>query len=97
MPQHVLVELEMPTDLATFILPTGVNERLQELLDRQDQGQTLTSAERSEAEGLSESCRNSCRCYVSVRSGFGTKGLMPNEVYSRRGTTPCEPTRHRTL
>jgi hypothetical protein len=52
MPQHILVELEMPTDLDAFTLPTGVNERLQELLDRQDQGQTLTSAERLEAEGL---------------------------------------------
>ena len=52
MPQHILVELEMPTDLDAFTLPTGVNDRLQELLDRQDQGQTLTSAERLEAEGL---------------------------------------------
>jgi hypothetical protein len=52
MPQHILVELEMPTDLDAFTLPSGVNERLQELLDRQDQGQTLTPAERSEAEGL---------------------------------------------
>ena len=52
MPQHILVELEMPTDLDAFTLPTGVNERLQELLDRQDQGQPLTSAERLEAEGL---------------------------------------------
>ena len=52
MPQHILVELEMPTDLDAFTLPPGVNERLQELLDRQEQGQTLTSAERLEAEGL---------------------------------------------
>jgi hypothetical protein len=52
MPQHILVELEMPTDLDVFTLPTAVNERLQELLDRQDQGQTLTPAERLEAEGL---------------------------------------------
>jgi len=52
MPQHILVELEMPTDLDAFKLPTGVNERLQELLDRQDQGQKLTPAERLEAEGL---------------------------------------------
>jgi hypothetical protein len=52
MPQHILVELEMPTDLDAFKLPIGVNERLQELLDRQDQGQELTTAERLEAEGL---------------------------------------------
>lgn len=35
-----------------FKLPTGVNERLQDLLDRQDQGIALTPAERTEAEGL---------------------------------------------
>jgi hypothetical protein len=52
MSQHILVELEMPTDLDACTLPPGVNERLQELLDRQDQGQTLTPAERLEAEGL---------------------------------------------
>ena len=52
MPQHVLVELEMPTDLDRFRLPQGVNDRLQELLDRQDRGEALTAAERTEAEGL---------------------------------------------
>jgi hypothetical protein len=49
---HVLIELELPTDLEQFRLPEGVNQRLQELLDRQDQGQDLTPAERKEAEGL---------------------------------------------
>lgn len=52
MPQRVLVELEMPADLNRFKLPPGVNERLQHLLDRQDQGIPLTPAERIEAEGL---------------------------------------------
>lgn len=52
MSQHVLVELEMPTDLDQFRLPQGVNDRLQELLDRQDRGEALTAAERAEAEGL---------------------------------------------
>ena len=33
-------------------LPQGVHERLQNLLDRQEQGENLTSAERLEAEGL---------------------------------------------
>jgi len=51
-PQHVLIELEMPTDLEKFRLPSGVNARLQGLLDRQDQGEILTPAERMEAEGL---------------------------------------------
>ena len=52
MAQHVVVKLEIPDDLARFTLPPGVNERLQKLLDRQDLGQTLTQAEREEAEGL---------------------------------------------
>jgi hypothetical protein len=52
MSQYILVELEMPTDLEKFRLPQGVDERLQALLDRQDQGEELTLAERAEAEGL---------------------------------------------
>jgi len=52
MSQYILVELEMPTDLEKFRLPQGVDERLQALLDRQDQGEELTPAERAEAEGL---------------------------------------------
>jgi hypothetical protein len=52
MSQVVAIELEIPEDLARFRLPPGVQARLQALLDRQDQGATLTSAEREEAEGL---------------------------------------------
>ena len=48
----VAIELEMPNDLARFRLPLAVNKRLQELLDRQDRGERLTSAERKEADGL---------------------------------------------
>jgi hypothetical protein len=50
--QHILVEIEMPTELDKFRLPKGVNKRLQDLLNRQDQGEELTPAERLEAEGL---------------------------------------------
>ena len=50
--QRFLVEIEMPADLDKFKLPKGVNERLQDLLDRQDRGEELTSPERLEAEGL---------------------------------------------
>jgi len=52
MSQHILIELEVPTDLDKFQLPKGVDERLHELLDRQDGGEELTVAERKEAEGL---------------------------------------------
>ena len=50
----ITMEIEMPAGWEDFRLPEGVNNRLQTLLDRQDNGQTLTSAERKEAEGLVE-------------------------------------------
>ena len=52
MPQAVHLELEVPGDLAAFHLPAAVQRRLTHLLDRQDQGNTLSTEERSEAEGL---------------------------------------------
>ncbi len=52
MSQTVSIELEMPDDLGSqFRLPVGVNARLQELLDRQDQGTPLTPAERPGGRG----------------------------------------------
>ena len=52
MSHHVLIEIELPSELEKFKLPARVNQRLQALLDRQDQGEQLTPAERQEAEGL---------------------------------------------
>ena len=52
MSQHILVEIEMPAGLDQFRLPPALNERLQDLLDRQDRGETLTPNEGKEAEGL---------------------------------------------
>ncbi len=52
MSQAVHVEVEVPDDLARFQLPSGVQRRLQALLDRQDAGAVLTDDERGEAEGL---------------------------------------------
>jgi len=52
MSQAVQIELEIPDDLARFRLPDGVQLRLQQLLDRQDQGKPLSPDERHEAEGL---------------------------------------------
>jgi hypothetical protein len=49
---HVLVDPGMPPDLEQFRLPSGVNDRLQELPGRQDRGESLTDSERREAEGL---------------------------------------------
>lgn len=50
MSQSVVVELELPADMERFRLPAGVDDRLRELLDRQDRGEQLSSRERSEAE-----------------------------------------------
>lgn len=53
MPQAIHFELEVPDDLARLRLPSGVQQqRLTELLDKQNTGTTLTDAERHEAEGL---------------------------------------------
>ena len=52
MSQTLQIELKIPDELPRFRLPDGVQARLQELLDRQDAGEPLTAAERSEAEGL---------------------------------------------
>jgi len=46
------IQMEVPDDLARFRLPPAVNMRLQLLLDRQDGGERLTTAERKEAQGL---------------------------------------------
>ncbi len=52
MTQRASVKIEMPFSVGQFKLPKGVNNRLQELLDRQDRGEKLTSSEKKEAEGL---------------------------------------------
>jgi hypothetical protein len=46
--------IELPIELVHFQLPTAVQTRLQFLLDRQDAGYALSTAERAEAEGLVE-------------------------------------------
>lgn len=46
------LDVELPDELHQLRLPAAVAARLQELLDRQDSGQPLSSAEREEAEGL---------------------------------------------
>jgi hypothetical protein len=50
----VSIELPVPRSLAGFTLPIGVRHRLNQLLDKQDNGQPLSAAERREAEGLVE-------------------------------------------
>jgi hypothetical protein len=50
----MIVEVEMPADLKHYRFPKGLDRRLQDLLDKQDRGERLSSAERKEAEGLVE-------------------------------------------
>jgi hypothetical protein len=54
MERCIHLEVELPGDLARFRLPGGVQQRLHELLDKQDAGDELTAEERREAEGLVE-------------------------------------------
>ena len=54
MAQTISFQAVVPGELRRFKLPSGVQRRLQELLNRQDCGQRLTAAERREAEGLVE-------------------------------------------
>lgn len=46
--------VEIPIELTRFQLPRAVQNRLQFLLDSQDEGYPLSQAERQEAEGLVE-------------------------------------------
>jgi hypothetical protein len=46
--------IEIPTELVHFQLPDALQNRLQFLLDHQDEGKTLNEAERQEAESLVE-------------------------------------------
>jgi hypothetical protein len=50
----MLEVIEIPFELTQFQLPDGVQARLHSLLDRQDEGESLSQAEQQEAEGLVE-------------------------------------------
>lgn len=50
----MMATIEIPLEMAHFELPEAVQERLQYLLDRQEEGEPLTPEERREAEGLVE-------------------------------------------
>ena len=54
MGESVLVQLDLPKDWKSFRLPRALHNRLQELLDRQDQEGKLSQKERSEANALVE-------------------------------------------
>jgi hypothetical protein len=77
---HVLVELDIPGDLDQFKLPPGVDDRLQQLLDRQDRGETLTPSERREAEGLVDLAE--LLSLLRLRTQRAFRENPPNEAHS---------------
>lgn len=50
----VTVELELPEDWQTLQLPPALHDRLQDLLDRQDERGSLSVQEHREAEALTQ-------------------------------------------
>jgi hypothetical protein len=50
----ITVELDLPEDWQRFRLPPALHDRLQQLLDRQDQHGSLEPRDRREAEALAE-------------------------------------------
>lgn len=54
MGQAVVVRLDLPKDWRHFHMPPVLRDRLQELLDRQDEKARLSRAERREAQALVE-------------------------------------------
>jgi len=60
----------MPQDLEEFRLPPGVDDRLEELLDRQDSGEILTDRERKEAEGLVQLAEMLSLLRLRIHRGF---------------------------
>ena len=54
MTRSVVIELDLPKDWQRFRLPRALDERLQELLDKQDLEGKLTRRERREATALTQ-------------------------------------------
>ena len=54
MSRTILVELQLPDDWESFRMPSALHDRLQDLLQRQNQEGKLSRRERQEAEGLVE-------------------------------------------
>jgi hypothetical protein len=50
----VTVELDLPEDWEAFKLPPALHDRLQDLLDRQDEQGRLDDRDRREAEALTQ-------------------------------------------
>lgn len=80
MSQQALVEIEMPESLHQFKLPVALNERLQNLLDRQDRGETLIESERKEKQ---KGCGASFLAAATNAKSVVISQLSGNAVTSR--------------
>lgn len=80
MPQSLHFEIEVPGDLARLDLPRGVQERLNDLLDRQDSGAVLTEKERTEAEGLVDLA--DLLSLLRLRAANASRGKLPTHANS---------------
>ena len=72
MAQSLLIEVDVPKDWKHFSMPPALNERLQELLDRQDDAGKLSRKERREAEALVKLAE--VFSLMKVRAACATKG-----------------------
>lgn len=54
MAQTIHIEVQLPKDWRKFRLPPALHDRLQDLLDKQDEGDRLSQRERREATALAE-------------------------------------------
>jgi hypothetical protein len=54
MAQSLLIKVDLPKDWKYFSMPAALNDRLQDLLDKQDETGKLSRKERREAEALVE-------------------------------------------
>lgn len=69
---RVVVELELPQDWQAFRLPPALNQRLQDLLDRQELEGTLSTAEHKEAEALTDLV--DMLSLLSLRAEYAVRG-----------------------
>jgi hypothetical protein len=75
MAQKVVVELDLPADWQKFRMPAALEQRLQFLLDKQDESGGLAAGERREAEALVELSEMLTLMKLRARVGRGKARL----------------------
>jgi hypothetical protein len=75
MAQSVFVQMELPKDWRKFRLPPALQDRLRELLDRQDEDGKLSRRERHEAAALTELV--DLPALMKIRAGLAARQVSP--------------------